>query len=146
MNTEQKIFSLMAVAQDQQKLTAEFIELQQKELDALRKERKETASAHARALKNIESDLSHRFHMGWIMTSTVICLIVAAIICGSSLLYVQYITRGLASSEAAYDKMKGYNAELSTCEYKKKSYPCIRVMASWGGYGDDEDYFIIDPK
>ncbi|MCP4802899.1 MAG: hypothetical protein GY891_08575 [Bacteroidetes bacterium] len=136
----------MAVAQDQQKLTAEFIELQQKELDALRKERKETALAHARALKNIESDLSHRFHMGWIMTSIVICLTVAAIICGSSLLYVQYITRGLASSEAAYDKMKGYNAELSTCEYKKKSYPCIRVMASWGGYGDDEDYFIIDPK
>ena len=146
MNTEQKIFSLMAVAQDQQKLTAEFIELQKQELEDLRKEREETALAHARTLKKIESKWYSRSYFCWFVMSTVVCFLVGLIIALGSLVYVRHITDGLAESQAAYDKMKGYNAELSTCEYKKKSYPCIRVMASWKGYGDERDFFIIDPK
>lgn len=146
MNNEQKIFSLMAAAEKQQELTTEFINLHRSEIQTLQEERNKIIQEHHQVLNKIEARLSKKLNFTWIISSVIACLLSGLIIMGGAYLYVSYITDGLDESEASYSKLKGYNADFHMCPYKNKDYPCIRVMKSWGGFGEFGDIYIIDPK
>ncbi|MCL1127968.1 hypothetical protein [Shewanella surugensis] len=153
MNTERKIYSLMTVAEDQQTLSEEFIKLQQQEMIQLKQERKSLVSAHRDVLQDIQNQLGSRLHWSWIGITFLVCFFISALFVifgyGYSQLLIKDINKYQRQSdiaEANYEALKAKNADLMTCKHNGKSYPCVRVMTSYGSYGDNRDIYILDPK
>ena len=59
---------------------------------------------------------------------------------------MQYLTKDLNEYQANYDELKAKNADIKICPRNGKDYPCVRVMTSYGAYGEHSDIFILDPK
>lgn len=146
MDFDSKLYALMSVADDQQKLATQFIDLQKEELKLLKEERASINATHEQVLKKLEDKLGARIHFGWLLSTISACIFCALIIVGSTFLYLGSITSELTETQNALSELSGLNAEILTCEKDDKSYPCIRVMRTWGGYGKNSDLYIIDPK
>ncbi|WP_299011843.1 hypothetical protein [uncultured Shewanella sp.] len=153
MNAEEKIYSLMTIAEDQQTLTSQFIALQKQEVQQLEKEREALVSAHRDVLQNIQKQLASKVHWSWIGITFLVCFFISAVFVifgyGYSQLLIKDINQYQRQSkiaEANYNALKDKNADLMTCNHNGKSYPCVRVMTSYGSYGEHKDIFILDPK
>lgn len=153
MNDEEKIYSLMSVAQDQQKLTTELIDIQREEIAQLKKERERTNTSHINYLSRldksfkekldeVESKFEQKLNYTYFVVTMISCLAMALIVLVGISFYGKYLTNKVIEADAAYTQLEKYNADFSTCSGE----PCVRVMVSKGGYGNSGDYFILDPK
>lgn len=146
MNTEEKIFALMAAAEEQQKLTTRLIELQRKEakehIEALKKERAEMNERYKQEMHYCASKVGKEADY-WFMAKTAIaCISIGLIVLIGMWFYGEHLTKKVIEADAAYSQLEKYNADISTCSGE----PCVRVMVSKGAYGNSRDYFILDPK
>jgi hypothetical protein len=146
MNTEEKIFSLMAAAEEQQKLTTRLIELQRKEaaehLGALNRECVKISHAYEKHAEYCSSQLKREADYWFIAKTAIGCFLMILIMLVGAGFYARSLSSEIVESRAALKELEGYSADLSTCSGK----PCIRVMKSLGGYGENGDIYIIDPK
>ena len=157
MENEDKIMSLLTIAEDQQAAVKQQIEAsQQREKEQYQafttmfhRMVDEHNELHARYQRNLEKQ-SSRFSQlldkkAWFVS------IAAPVVCGlfivaAFLLYLQSVRDELSSAEYALKDLKAFHADLSRCDWADKSYPCIRVRTDWQSYGPDRNYLIIDPK
>lgn len=146
MSTDEKIYGLMAIAEEQQLLTAELIDLQKEEIDDLKHERKLIRDAHKNALEDVQRRFAKNVHKGWIGATFLCCLFSSAVVLSGTYFYMQQLTKDLNEYQANYDELKAKNADIRTCTRNGKDYPCVRVMKSYGSYGKSGDIFILDPK
>ena len=136
----------MAIADEQQRLATQFIELQKKELDELKKERALITQTHEATLQRLEQELKQRIGWSWVFSTLIASLLVAGIVLIGAHIYGKHLKEKTFEAQDSYSLLEGYNADFKRCPHDGKTYPCLRVMSSWGAYGEDRDYYIIDPK
>lgn len=159
MTPEERIFSLMAIAEEQQKLIENGLELQQEavryEVERLRAAREELFNSYQSSLNEFTSSARVITQQGYslfewksIIFGGLILLFIGALVLGGIVLYVNHAEDEVRGMQQAveYLKWEGGEADVRTCTHDGSKYPCVRVMTSWGGYGTYEDYFILDPK
>ena len=154
MNTDEKLFALMGLADEQsqinQALLKEFAHVLKLANDAdreeLKKERERIIKTYISMSSSIEKLHSSRFY--WITTTFFACSFLALIFVGGSYQYVGMLKNDITVMRETISSLKseGGEAEVYSCEWKNVDYPCVRVMTSWKGRGSDKDIFIIDPK
>lgn len=150
MNVDERIYSLMAVAQDQQKLTLEFINEQKREILALKNERAAISAQHQKNMAEIEKIARKRISMSWMFATTLGCGACALLIAFSANFYLKGTLRDIKKAEVGYEALRGYDADITFCIRKGIKYPCVRVMTKWGGFQDEgsniSDLYILDRK
>ena len=84
----------------------------------------------------------------WFLQTSLASLLVMSLSIVSILWFINYRAEEVVSMNKTIKDLsqKGGEAEILSCPRNDKYYPCVRVMKSWGGFGDDGDIFIIDPK
>ena len=157
MKPDEQLFSLMAVAEEQQRLVTLHIEQQEeatRKINEIQRQFIQDAQdCQGEVQRNFESNLSALSDklsnkVGWsqIFLTSLICLLLSVMTVTGLLLYLKGTIADIQEARAIKSKLEGYRADLTTCERKDGSqHPCVRVMASWGGHGEFHDYFIIDP-
>jgi hypothetical protein len=133
MNQEQQIYALMAIAEEQQRLITSHLEQQERSTNRLIQ------------LEQQYMDKSQRIGTTRILITTVFCFAMAFLACFGAYIYLDAMKIEIYESRVIQRELAAKKADVSTCEKDGKSHPCIRVMTSWGAYGDHKDYFIIDP-
>ena len=157
MNQEQQIYALMAIAEEQQRLitshleqqersTNRLIQLEQQFMDKMQERQAQVQKQFEKQLVEINSQLSERIGTTKILITTVFCFSMAFLACFGAYVYLDATKADISESRAIQRELAAKKADISRCKKDGKSYPCIRVMTSWGAYGDHKDYFIIDPK
>ena len=160
MNQEDKIYALMACAEEHQKLIDESIEefknANKYELSRLAEEQNKLHVEHRNVMKDLhdlaEKTGRHNFkRLGymWFLQTLLASLLVVGLSLGGILWFIDYRSDDITEMNQTIKKLtkEGGEAEILLCNRSDgKSYPCVRVMKSWGGFGDDGDIFIIDPK
>jgi len=150
VNVDEKIYSLMAVAQDQQKLTLEFINEQKREIEALKNERAEISSQHQKNMAEIKKIARNRISLMWVFTTSIGCAVCAALIGYSATFYLKSTLMDIAEAKSAYEDLRGFDADIKFCTREGVEYPCVRVMTKWGAYQDEgsnvSDLYILDRK
>tara|TARA_Y100000588_G_C14241172_1_gene919450 strand:+ start:972 stop:1445 length:474 start_codon:yes stop_codon:yes gene_type:complete len=157
MKAEEQIFSLMAIAEEQQRLVTKSIEHQERSMQILLNQQqnyvKELQSKQLEVQKEFErqvNDLNRKLsdRIGWskILLTFVSLLALVGLIVGGATLYLRNMQSELSEAQASLRDLGRYNADLSACTHEGERYPCVRVMRTWGSYGEDSDYFILDPK
>jgi cell division protein FtsL len=154
MNTEEKLFSLMGLADEQSKvnqaLLQEFARTLKLSNDAdraeLKKEREQIIQTYRRMVSRIEALQSMRWK--WIVTTFFACFCLVAVSLGGVYFYTEMLSDDITRMRLTISQLKSEagEAEVYTCKRDNIDYPCVRVMKSWGGYGTVGDLFIIDPK
>ena len=157
MNNDDKIMSLLTIAEDQLTLNAQRMEAAEKRLQRqdqtfdhyLQRMADQHNALHAKYEANLKQQ-SARFsrlldRKMWLVA------VGAPLLCGALIvwaygMYLQSVRDELSSAEYALKDLKAFHADLSRCEWADKSYPCIRVRTDWQRYGPDRNYLIIDPK
>lgn len=141
MNQEQKIYALMACAEDHQKIIDESIQefktANQQELAQLAAKQKQLHDEHRIVMKDLrhlaEKASENNFkRLGWMWFR-----------------FVNHKSDEIIKMNYTIEKLskKGGEAEILSCRRDNgKVYPCVRVMTKWGGYGNNRDLYIIDPK
>lgn len=156
MKPDEQLFSLMAVAEEQQRLVTRQIERQDAsilEFDQVQKQLiRDLKDSHTKAQREFESNLcdlndklSHKVRWSQILLTLVFCLFLSVAISVGMNVYLNEVTQDIHEARAIREQLENYQADLSTCTRNGKDYVCVRVMKSWGAYGDDGDYFILDP-
>ena len=150
MNVDDRIYNLMAVAQDQQNLTVEFINEQKREILALKNERAEILALHQKNMAEIEKIARKRISLSWMFATTLGCAACAALVGFSASFYLKGTLEDIETAKAGYESLRGYDADITTCTRKGIDYPCVRVMTKWGGYKNKgsniADLYILDRK
>ncbi len=157
MNNDDKIMSLLTIAEDQLLLNDQRMEAAEKRLQMqdqafdryLQRMADQHNALHAKYEANFQQQ-AVRFsrllnRKMWLVT------VGAPLLCGALVVwaystYLQSVRDELRSAEYALKDLKAYHADLSRCNWAGKEYPCIRVRTDWQGYGPDRNYLIIDPK
>ena len=148
MNVDEKIYSLMMVAEEQQKLTLGFIDEQKSEILALKKEREAILELHQNNMVAIEKMSRKRISLTWMFVTAAGSVCISLLIAFSASYYLKDILSDLSEAEAGYERLRGFDADMATCLRDGTEYPCVRVMKSWGGYSDGKsnvaDLYILD--
>ncbi len=157
MNNDDKIMSLLTIAEDQLLLNDQRMEAAEKRLQRqdqafdryLQRMADQYNTLHEKYEANLQQQ-STRFsrlldRKMWLVA------VGAPLLCGALIvwaygMYLQSARDELRNAEKALETLKDYNARFSHCDRGKKSYPCIRVRTDWQSYGPDRNYLIIDPK
>ena len=158
MNQENKIYALMACAEEHQKLIddsiREFKKANQAELCRLSAEQNKLHSEHRKVMndlyelaKNTSNTNFKKLGLMWFYQTFLVSLCVVIIFAGGVLFFIDHQSDTIVEMNRTIQKLsqKGGEAEILSCPRDGKSYPCVRVMKSWGSY-DGGDVFIIDPK
>ena len=150
MNVDEKIYSLMMVAEEQQKLTLGFIDEQKSEILALKKEREAILELHQNNMAAIEKMSRKRISLTWMFVTAAGSACLALLIALSASYYLKDTLSDIAKAKAGYERLRGFDADMVTCLRDGTEYPCVRVMTSWGGYSDGKsnvsDLYILDVK
>lgn len=157
MKAEEQLFSLMAIAEEQQRLITQSIEeqtrstkalVQQQQvfLETLQAKQSEVQSTFERNVADLNQQLSRQVGWSRIFLTSLLSLLLSGVVIGGLFVYLQDMQNEIQASRSALSQLEGYNADLSVCTRDGEELPCVRVMRSWGGYGEDADYFILDPK
>lgn len=148
MNVDEKIYSLMMVAEEQQKLTLEFVDEQKSEIFALKKEREAILELHQNNMAAIEKMSRKRISLTWMFVTAAGSVCISLLIALSASYYLKGTLSDLAEAEAGYERLRGFDADISKCVRNGTKYPCVRVMTSWGAYDDGKsnvaDLYILD--
>ncbi|EJE4150266.1 hypothetical protein N5212_004764 [Vibrio parahaemolyticus] len=159
MTPDERIFSLMAIAEEQQKQIDSALVLQKSVLDIetnlLAKAREDLFESYRSTLNELKRETAaitqqNRRELDWKMLfqTVVVILLVCTIPIGGFFLYVEHSASRLEQMQQTMKKLKwdGGEADMGVCPHDGKNYPCVRVMKSWGQFGKAADYFILDPK
>jgi hypothetical protein len=160
MNQEQKIYALMACAEDHQKIIDESIQefktANQQELVQLAAKQKQLHDEHRIVMKDLrrlaEKASENNFQrLGWMwfIQTLLASLLVVSLSVGGVIWFVNHKSDEIIKMNYTVEKLskKGGEAEIHSCRRDNgKVYPCVRVMTKWGGYGNNRDLYIIDPK
>lgn len=158
MRAEDQLFSLMAIAEEQQRLITHYIEQQEASTQTMERaqrvflqeqqgKQQEVQREFERNIFDLNQKLSRQVGWSRIFLTLFLTLFLAGTITAGMTLYWRGLTEDIQEVRATMSKLKGYNADLRTCTTKAgEDFPCVRVMRSWGGFGDHKDYFILDPK
>ena len=125
MHTEERLMSLLAIAEDQQHAVALMIEASQQ-----REEKQQQAFDALMVSMSVSSGVT---------------LLVCAMIVFTAYLYLSHIVDKTNIAETRYEELKRHNVKISSCPHGGQKYPCLRVKKSWGAYGDGT-VFIIDAE
>ena len=146
MNTEERLFALMSLAEEYHGT----LELEKNELKKIHKIHYEHANKTLEKLTNNNQLIINKIYessrMSWLP------IFFTGLICVSFILMtgfgIEYYIESRKSTIQEMNKtvqmlkMKGGEAEIGTCAGK----PCVRVMVTLDRYGDSKDFLIIDPK
>ncbi|HHC7135604.1 TPA: hypothetical protein ACN34R_004456 [Vibrio parahaemolyticus] len=160
MNQEQKIYALMACAEDHQKLIdesiREFKNINQQELAKLAQAQRQLHENHNKFMNELlniaKRTGEYNFkQLGWMwfVQTFVISLFIFVFFGGCFYWYVESKIDDIDRMNYTIEQLsqKGGEAEIRSCRRPNgKVYPCVRVMTKWGGYGEAGDLYIIDPK
>ena len=157
MNNDDKIMSLLTIAEDQLLLNDQRMEAAEKRLQmqdqAFDQYLKRMADKHNVLHQRYEAKLRQQStRLAQLLDRKIWLVAVGApLLCGALVvwaygMYLQAVRDELSSAEYALKDLKAYHADLSRCDWAGKEYPCIRVRTDWQGYGPDRNYLIIDPK
>jgi hypothetical protein len=154
MNTDEKLFALMGLADEQAKvnqdLLHEFVRVLKQSNDAdradIKKERERIIHTYNGIASNIKDLKSRRW--SWIASTFLSCFFIVLVSFGCTYFYMSMLKNDITSMRETISNLKseGGEAEVYSCEWKGVDYPCVRVMTSWRPRGSDKDIFIIDPK
>lgn len=157
MNNDDKIMSLLTMAEDQLTLNAQRME------EAEQREQRQ-GEAFDRCLQRMVSEYHHlhqQYERNLQQRSTRFAQlldwkiwalsIMAPVLCGALVvlaytLYLQSVRDELYSIERILESLKNYNAVLSHCHYDEKTHLCVRVRTDWPAYGENRNYLVVDPK
>lgn len=146
MTTDEKLYALMAVAEDQQKMATQLIQLQRQEfkeqMAALKNEREQINASYEKKMRFCVSKLERDANYWFVIKTTLICMSVVLIMVAGMWFYSKHLGNEILELEAQKSQMEKYNAVFGTCE----NQPCIRVKPSEGAFGDSENFYVIDPK
>ena len=158
MRPDEQLFSLMAIAEEQQRLITRYIEQQEASTQAMaqsqriflqemQEKQQEVQREFDRNLFDLNQKLSRQVGWSRIFLTVILTLFLAGTITTGITIYWRGLTEDIQEARATISKLEGYNADIANCTTKDgKKLPCVRVMRSWGGYGEHKDYFILDPK
>ncbi len=163
MTPDERIFSLMAIAEEQQKQIDSALSLQKSALDIetriLAQAREDLFESYRSTLNELKRETAaitqqNRRALDWKMLfqTVLVVLLVCTIPIGAFYLYVEHNANQLEQMQQTMKQLKweGGEAEIRNCKRKEgngyKDYPCVRVMRSWGAYGTTGDLYILDPK
>lgn len=159
MSPDERIFSLMAVAEEHQKQIDSALALQKSALDIetriLAQAREELFESYRSTVNELKRETAaitkqNRRALDWKMLfqTVLVVLLVCTIPFGAFYLYVEHNASRLERMQQTMKQLKwgGGEADMGVCAHDGKDYPCVRVMKSWGPFGKAEDYFILDPK
>ncbi len=159
MSPDERIFSLMAIAEEQQKQIDRALELQKSALDIetriLAQAREELFESYRSTVNELKRETAaitkqNRRALDWKMLfqTVLVVLLVCTIPMGAFYLYVDHNATRLEQMQQTMNDLKwdGGEADLKVCEHDGKDYPCVRIMKSWGQFGEYGDYRILDPK
>ncbi|PLS40618.1 hypothetical protein [Carnobacterium maltaromaticum] len=158
MRSDEQIFSLMAIAEEQQRLITRYIEQQEASTQAMERSQRvflqelqgkqqEVQREFDRNLFDLNQKLSSRIGWSSLFLTMIVTLFFAGTIAAGFAVYLREVQGELKDTRAVLRKLEGYNADLKICTTEaKEDFPCVRVMRSWGGFGEHKDYFILDPK
>lgn len=160
MNQEEKIYALMACAEDHQKLIdesiQEFKDGNKNELRQLALERQKFHVEHQiqmnEMLKLAEKTGNYNFRrlgVMWFIQTLLFSALAVLVTVGGILLFMDHQTDEIAQMSQTIEELsrKGGEADILTCALKNgEEHPCVRVMTELGRFGDDGDLYIIAPK
>lgn len=146
MNTEERLFALMSLAEEYH----ETLEHEKNEIKKMHDLHFEHAKKALEKLTSNNQLITNKIYqssrMSWlpIFITGLICMFFIGIT-GFGIEY--YIESRKSTIQEMNEtvrmlQIKGGEAEIGTCEGK----PCVRVMVSLGRYGNSKDFLIIDPK
>ena len=156
MNQEQQIYALMVIAEEQQRLitsrleqqersTNRLIQLEQQYMDKMQERQEQVQKQFEKQLVEMNRQLSQRIGTTKVFITAVFCFSMAFLACFGAYAYLDATKVDINASRAIQRELAAKKADVSRCEKDGQYHPCIRVMTSWGGYGDHKDYYIIDP-
>ncbi len=157
MNNDDRIMSLLTIAEDQLLLNDQRMEAAEKRLQMqdqafdryLQKMAEQYNALHEKYEANLQQQSARLAQLldrkMWLVA------VGAPLLCGALIVwaygtYLQSVRDELRSAEYALKDLEAFHADLSRCDWAGKEYPCIRVRTDWQGYGPDRNYLIIDPK
>ncbi|MBY4650576.1 hypothetical protein K6L10_00095 [Vibrio parahaemolyticus] len=159
MSPDERIFSLMAIAEEQQKQIDRALELQKSALDIetriLAQAREDLFESYRSTINELKRETAevtkqNRRALDWKMLfqTFVAVVLVCSIPIVAFYLYVDHSVDRVKSMQRTVSELKwdGGEADLKICEHDGKDYPCVRIMKSWGNFGEYGDYRILDPK
>lgn len=154
MNTDEKLFALMGLADEQAKvnqaLLHEFARVLKQSNDVdrseIKKERERIIHTYDRISSSVEVLQAKRWT--WIVNTFLACFLIVSISFVFTYFHMSMLQNDIASMRETISLLKseGGEAEVFSCPRNGVKYPCVRVMTSWGGYGNNRDLLIIDPK
>lgn len=146
MNTEERLFALMSLAEEYHKT----LEHEKNELKKIHKIHFEHADNTLDKLTRSNQIITDKIHRSSrlsglpILFTGLICLAFIGITVFGMKFYIESKKSTIQEMNQTVQmlKIKGGEAEISSCEGK----PCVRVMVSLNRYGKSKDFLIIDPK
>ncbi|MCE7575809.1 hypothetical protein [Aliivibrio fischeri] len=154
MNTDEKLFALMGLADEQAKvnqaLLHEFARVLKQNNDVdreeIKKEREHIIHTYNSMVSSIKELQTRRWT--WIVSTFLACFFIVLVFLGGTHFYMGMLKNDITSMRETISHLKSDagEAEVLSCTRKGVNYPCVRVMTSWGAYGESGDLFIIDPK
>ena len=156
MDSEEKIMSLLAMAEDQQGTVTQLIEAsRQREqeqyqtvaalITSIADKHEALHGQYEASLRQQSTRLADRLDWTTLWLSSGVTFIVCTIIILAAYLYLGHIVTKTNVAETRYEELKRYDIKISSCTHEGEKYPCLRVRKSWGGYGDGT-IFIIDTE
>ncbi len=160
MNQEEKIYALMACAEDHQKLIDESIQefknANKYELGRLALEQQKRHSEHRmlmndmlKVAKDTGSYNFRRLGLMWFFQTLLASVLVVVLSVGGVLWFMDHQADEIVQMNQRIKELsqKGGDADVQRCRRDNgKVHPCVRVMTKWGGFGEDSDMYIIAPK
>jgi hypothetical protein len=146
MNTEERLFALMTLAEEYH----ETLEHEKNELKKIHNIHFEHANKTLEKLTSSNQLITNKIYkasrMSWlpILFTGLICISFIGITFFGIKFYIESRKSTIQEMNKTVQmlKTKGGEAEIATCEGK----PCVRVMVTLDRYGDSKDFLIIDPK
>lgn len=154
MDTDERLMSLMAVAEDHQGTVTRLLEATRErevgqsatftDLMQRMEDKHDCLTARYEALLHQQSTrLADRLDWKTLVLSVGVTFICCLMIVVGANLYFWSLTEKLQVVETRYERLKDYKVKFSSCPYEDKEYPCLAVKAEWGSYGGGK-IFIID--
>ena len=158
METEDKIFAMMAIADKQQqaidnaivKMTTMAEDITAENQKLFNENMTKQVKAHKQMMENVNTILAKRVWTSQMIYTFIACVCICVVVLAGTWGYEQYLMNDVVTLSLKKEQMtqniqqlekRGGNAQIKTCD----SHACIQVNKSYGEFGNNNSkpYYVI---